>query len=162
MARGMSKLGHTKAHRARAAEWPIFLQFHESRPGKRYRLIGGKVHGCQAPLQYLQLCVSLMSFWPICVLKSVTRDVALFLVGAQVTVILKFFISHNIRTARQQAWDQTVASRGKGVDFWQPYVEERDAPPVVKDDFATGMKDKFGLWFISVFVKKGGYCVQAV
>ncbi|KAF8955802.1 hypothetical protein BDZ97DRAFT_1907457 [Flammula alnicola] len=34
----------------------------------------------------------------------------------------------NIRIARDRAWDQTVASRGKGPDFWQPYVEERKNP----------------------------------
>ena len=45
------------------------------------------------------------------------------------TVILKFFLSKNIRIARERAWDQTVHSRGKGPEFWGPYVEEYAVPP---------------------------------
>ena len=45
------------------------------------------------------------------------------------TVILKFFLSKNIRIARERAWDQTVRSRGKGPEFWGPYVEEYAVPP---------------------------------
>ena len=41
------------------------------------------------------------------------------------------FLSHNICIARDRAWDQTVASRGKGPDLWQPYVEEWENPPSV-------------------------------
>lgn len=51
--------------------------------------------------------------------------------GHQVTYILRFFLSKNIRIARERAWAQTVASRGKGLEFWQPYVEEWEVPPVV-------------------------------
>ena len=49
--------------------------------------------------------------------------------ASQVTYILRFFLSRNIRIARDRAWAQTVASRGKGPDFWQPYVEEWQNPP---------------------------------
>ncbi|KAJ7583357.1 hypothetical protein C8J56DRAFT_863949 [Mycena floridula] len=56
---------------------------------------------------------------------------AFLLVGAQVTFILKFFLSRNIRIARDRVWDQTVKSRGYTGEFWQPYVEEWDNPPVV-------------------------------
>lgn len=69
--------------------------------------------------------------------------------------MLTFFLSRNIRIARQRAWDQTVASRGKGPDFWQPYVEEWDVPPVVDADFSSRVMNKFGLFFVSVLVKKG-------
>ena len=51
--------------------------------------------------------------------------------SSQLTFILKFFLSRNLRIARERAWDHTVASRGKGPSFWQPYVEEWDVPPVV-------------------------------
>ncbi|SJL15113.1 uncharacterized protein ARMOST_18597 [Armillaria ostoyae] len=54
------------------------------------------------------------------------------LVASQVTFIIRFFLSRNMRIARDRAWEQTVASRGKGPDFWQPYVEEWTNPPVVK------------------------------
>ena len=56
-------------------------------------------------------------------------DAAVLIVASQVTYILRFFLSRNIRIARDRAWDQTVASRGKGPDFWQPYVEEWQNPP---------------------------------
>lgn len=49
----------------------------------------------------------------------------------QITYILRFFLSKNIRIARERAWDQTVASRGKGPEFWQPYVEEYAVPPKI-------------------------------
>lgn len=53
--------------------------------------------------------------------------------GSQVTLILNFFLRRNIRIARERAWAQTVASRGKGPDFWQPYVEEWEFPPFVDE-----------------------------
>ncbi|KZP15408.1 hypothetical protein FIBSPDRAFT_832994 [Athelia psychrophila] len=64
---------------------------------------------------------------------SLTTYATILAVSSQVTVILKFFLSRNIRIARARAWDQTVISRGKGPDFWAPYVEEWDNPPVVDD-----------------------------
>lgn len=56
---------------------------------------------------------------------------AVVFLSSQLTFILKFFLSRNLRIARERAWDQTIASRGKGPAFWQPYVEEWDIPPVV-------------------------------
>jgi hypothetical protein len=56
---------------------------------------------------------------------------ALLAVGAQVNIIINFFLRKNIAIAKQRAWDQTVASRGKDSSFWRPYVEEWDHPPVV-------------------------------
>ena len=47
------------------------------------------------------------------------------------TYIMQFFLRRNIGIARDRAWDQTVASRGKGPEFWKPYVEEWENPPVV-------------------------------
>jgi len=62
---------------------------------------------------------------------------AVLIVGSQVTYILRFFLSRNIRIARDRAWDQTVASRGKGPDFWQPYVEEWQNPPPIDSNSMT-------------------------
>jgi hypothetical protein len=45
--------------------------------------------------------------------------------------VVDFFLSKNIRIARDRAWDLTIASRGKGKDFWGPYVEEWQNPPRV-------------------------------
>ena len=52
-------------------------------------------------------------------------------VASQSTAILTFFLSRNIRVARERVYEQTIVSRGKGPDFWQPYVEEWDVPPPV-------------------------------
>jgi hypothetical protein len=66
------------------------------------------------------------------------NDPSLFLSGAtliilssQITFLFNFFLSRNLRIAHEHAWGQTIASRGKGPSFWQPYVEEWDLPPTV-------------------------------
>ena len=83
-------------------------------------------------------------------------DAAVLLLGAQVTFILHYFLAHNIRIARDRAWAQTLTSRGKGPEFWGPYVEEWDVPPSVD----LGDKKKQGLaWATSrlgLFVVKKG------
>ena len=84
-------------------------------------------------------------------------DMAILLLGTQVTSIITFFLSRNIRIARQRAWDQTVASRGKGPDFWQPYVEEWDVPPVVDESFSGRVSGKMNTWAIGIVVKRGAY-----
>jgi hypothetical protein len=77
------------------------------------------------------------------------------IVGSQVTFIMRFFLRRNIGIARDRAWDQTVASRGKGPDFWQPYVEEWDHPPRIDVDskkqhgfMKKWMKGRFGLFVV--------------
>jgi hypothetical protein len=74
-------------------------------------------------------------------------DCSLFLSGAalvilstQITFIFNFFLSRNLRIARKHAWDQTIASRGKGPAFWQPYVEEWDLPPKVDINQWVGLE----------------------
>jgi len=51
--------------------------------------------------------------------------------SSQFTYILQFFLSRNLKIARERAWAQTVKSRGKSDDFWVPYVEEWEVPPRV-------------------------------
>ncbi|KAH7886408.1 hypothetical protein F5I97DRAFT_1809127 [Phlebopus sp. FC_14] len=85
---------------------------------------------------------------------QVSTYVTILFLGAQVTSILTFFLSRNIRIARQRAWDQTVASRGKGPEFWQPYVEEWDVPPVVKEGFGERLGNIFETWIVGMVVKK--------
>lgn len=65
-------------------------------------------------------------------------DAAVLSLSTQVTFILSFFLYRNIRIARDRAWAQTVASRGKGPDFWKGYVEEWETPPFV-DESAQGV-----------------------
>ncbi|KAH7877398.1 uncharacterized protein C8R40DRAFT_1040812 [Lentinula edodes] len=77
---------------------------------------------------------------------------AVLLVGQQITYILRFFLSRNIRIARDRAWNQTVASRGKGEDFWQPYTEEWDQPPKAVHS-AMWYEQAFSNWFLFMFKK---------
>ncbi|KAG8723886.1 hypothetical protein FRC09_001354 [Ceratobasidium sp. 395] len=49
--------------------------------------------------------------------------------GGLVPEFYTFFLSKNIRIARDRAWDQTLVSRGKGSEFWGSYVEEWQKPP---------------------------------
>ena len=75
-------------------------------------------------------------------------------VSQQVTFILRFFLSKNIRIARDRAWQHTVESRGKGPDFWQPYVEEWEVPPRV--DSNEGFLEKaMGSWLGPLVIKRG-------
>ncbi|KIK00917.1 hypothetical protein K443DRAFT_678842 [Laccaria amethystina LaAM-08-1] len=77
---------------------------------------------------------------------------AVLLLGSQMTQILRFFLARNMRIARDRAWDQTVLSRGKGPDFWRPYVEEWEHPPVVKR--SELVKRWFGGWFGLFVIKR--------
>ncbi|KAH9486023.1 hypothetical protein JR316_0000086 [Psilocybe cubensis] len=80
----------------------------------------------------------------------------IMILGSQVTYILRFFLSRNIRIARDRAWDQTVASRGKGPDFWQPYVEEWETPPNLNLETKQDklIKKWLGGWFGLFVVKR--------
>jgi len=64
----------------------------------------------------------------------------LVILSSQLTFLLKFFLSRNLRIARSRAWDQTIASRGKGPAFWQPYVEEWEQPPTVDVNQWAGLE----------------------
>jgi hypothetical protein len=64
----------------------------------------------------------------------------LIILSSQITFLFNFFLSRNLRIAREHAWDQTIASRGKGPSFWQPYVEEWDLPPVVDTSQWMGLE----------------------
>ncbi|KAL7006823.1 hypothetical protein EMMF5_003709 [Cystobasidiomycetes sp. EMM_F5] len=48
----------------------------------------------------------------------------------QASFVLEYFVEKELRIARAHAYDATVASRGKGPEFWQPYVEEWAIPPI--------------------------------
>ncbi|KAG6380568.1 hypothetical protein JVT61DRAFT_4931 [Boletus reticuloceps] len=85
---------------------------------------------------------------------NVSTYMAILLLGSQVTSIITFFLSRNIRIARQRAWNQTVASRSKGPDFWQPYVEEWDVPPVVDKTFSARVSSTMSIWAVGIVVKK--------
>jgi hypothetical protein len=71
---------------------------------------------------------------------------------------LYFFLSRNLKIARARAWDQTVASRHKGNDFWQPYVEEWDNPPAVDEDKWAALAVARGR--VMSFFFKQGQCIR--
>ncbi|TFL01469.1 hypothetical protein BDV98DRAFT_568128 [Pterulicium gracile] len=87
---------------------------------------------------------------------SLTTYAAVLLAASQVSNIIRFFLSKNIRIARDRAWNQTVASRGKGPEFWQPYVEEWSSPPKMKmkEGKLDKVGSKFGGWLGVMFVKR--------
>lgn len=82
-------------------------------------------------------------------------DATLVLLSTQFTVVLTFFLSRNLRIARERAWNQTVASRGKGPDFWGPYVEELDVPPEVDVGRWAGPVGGAKGWVVRNIVKQG-------
>ncbi|KAJ7072180.1 hypothetical protein C8F01DRAFT_1205809 [Mycena amicta] len=92
---------------------------------------------------------------------SVHTYATVLLLGNQITYILRFFLSRNIRIARERAWDQTVASRGKTPDFWIPYVEEWEHPPRVVVDTWTGRMQKQWLGYGIIFAIKHGMCYSS-
>ncbi|KAJ7496857.1 hypothetical protein FB451DRAFT_1456743 [Mycena latifolia] len=81
---------------------------------------------------------------------SVHTYAAVLLLGSQITNILRFFLSRNIRIARERAWDQTVASRGKGPDFW---FEWAIPPRVVVDTWTNRLQEQW-LGGIGMFIIK--------
>jgi hypothetical protein len=85
-------------------------------------------------------------------LVAYSTDAAVVSLGSQVTFILGFFLYRNIRIARDRAWVQTVASRGKGPEFWQPYVEECEVPPFV-DESRRGL-------ILKAFTSVGGFILK--
>jgi hypothetical protein len=68
----------------------------------------------------------------------------LVILSSQLTIIFNFFLSHNLRIARKQAWDLVITSRGKGPAFWQPYIEEWDLPPRVNVNQWAGLGEVKG------------------
>lgn len=78
-------------------------------------------------------------------------DATIVFITSQISNVLEYSISRNMRIARDRAWDQTVESRGKGPEFWQPYVEEWKQPP----QLASHTWDKWvGGWFGRFLLRK--------
>src|SRR5580698_7596211 len=72
----------------------------------------------------------------LCFLSGTT----LIILSSQITFLFNLFLSHNLCIAREHAWSQTIASRGKGPSFWQPYVEEWGLPPIVEINQWMGLE----------------------
>lgn len=71
----------------------------------------------------------------------------LLAVTSQMSDIMRFFLSKNIRIAKDRAWDLTLLSRGKDASFWGPYFEEWKVPPEMKEVKVGEMEKVFGSWW---------------
>lgn len=83
---------------------------------------------------------------------SVTTWATLVSLSSQMGGIVEFFLSKNIRIARDRAWDLTIISRGKSRDFWGPYVEEWQKPPKVNE--TSGLERIFGKWWARLLFRR--------
>jgi hypothetical protein len=83
---------------------------------------------------------------------SMTTWATLVSLSSQMGGIVEFFLSKNIRIARDRAWDLTIASRGKGRNFWGPYVEEWQKPPKVNK--TSGLEKFFGKWWARLLFRR--------
>ncbi|BGO96901.1 hypothetical protein NBRC10513v2_002616 [Rhodotorula toruloides] len=52
------------------------------------------------------------------------------LLAGQVSALIEFLLKRELRKSREEVYEQTVRSRGKPADWWQPYTEEWLVPPV--------------------------------
>ena len=83
---------------------------------------------------------------------SVTTWATLVSLSSQMGGIVEFFLSKNIRIARDRAWDLTIISRGKSRDFWGPYVEEWQKPPKINE--TSGLERIFGKWWARLLFRR--------
>ena len=84
---------------------------------------------CRSTSIPVRFAVNIYIFITILISFPGRSDAAVLLVGSQVTTVMRFFLRRNMSIARERAWMYTVESRGKGPEFWQPYVEEWEHPP---------------------------------
>ncbi|GAA5837106.1 hypothetical protein JCM11251_005256 [Rhodosporidiobolus azoricus] len=69
-------------------------------------------------------------------ISPVTYTVYALLLG-QISSLLEWFLSRELKKSREEAYEATVRSRAKEVDWWQPYVEEWKVPPVERASRAS-------------------------
>lgn len=85
-------------------------------------------------------------------LPSLTTFAAMIFVLGQCHYIINFWLRRKLRTFRNQAYQSTVASRGKPADWWTPYYEEWEDPPIEKAIRNT-QKQKLYVRLASPFVR---------
>ncbi|GJN87655.1 hypothetical protein Rhopal_000610-T1 [Rhodotorula paludigena] len=61
---------------------------------------------------------------------SPVRYTTWMLLLGQVSMLVEWLLSRQLRKSRDEVYEATVRSRGKAPDFWQPYTEEWLVPPV--------------------------------
>ena len=65
-------------------------------------------------------------------LPSLQTFAAMMFVLGQCQSIIELFLKRNLSEFRNQAYQSTVASRGKDKSWWTPYQEEWEEPPYAK------------------------------
>jgi len=84
----------------------------------------------------------------------------LIFLSSQMSGIIRFFLSKNLRVAKERAWDLTIVSRGKPKDFWGPYAEEWELPPHVQgemngDGGGVGWLERsMGKWWTRLIINR--------
>lgn len=76
---------------------------------------------------------------------------------SQMSGIVRFFLSKNLRIAKDRAWDLTIASRGKPKDFWGPYAEEWQIPPTIRGGQGGGvgvLERWMGKWWARLVINR--------
>ncbi|KAM0754703.1 hypothetical protein T439DRAFT_119710 [Meredithblackwellia eburnea MCA 4105] len=61
---------------------------------------------------------------------SVVRYTTGVLVLGQVSYALEWLLRRQLSKGKEEVYEATVRSRGKGPEFWQPYFEEWSVPPI--------------------------------
>ncbi|KAL5536153.1 hypothetical protein ACEPAF_4258 [Sanghuangporus sanghuang] len=85
---------------------------------------------------------------------SITTYATLLFLSDQITYIIRVFLAKNLRIARDRAWDHTVRSRGKGPEFWGPYVEEFAVPPNLRQKGESTWESFAGSFIGRFFIRR--------
>ncbi|KAG8844102.1 hypothetical protein FRB91_002858 [Serendipita sp. 411] len=85
---------------------------------------------------------------------SVQTWATIMFVTSQMSGIIRFFLSKNLRLAKDRAWDLTAVSRGKGSNFWGSYAEEWQIPPKVHPDGAQWFERLLGKWWARLIINR--------
>ncbi|OAV99659.1 hypothetical protein PTTG_00544 [Puccinia triticina 1-1 BBBD Race 1] len=63
---------------------------------------------------------------------SLANFTTISLVLSQLSSIIEFFLLRKLKKTRAKVYDFTIQSRAKSAEFWIPYVEEWENPPLEK------------------------------
>ena len=85
-------------------------------------------------------------------LPSLTTFAAMMFVLGQCHTIMEFWLRRKLRKFRNTAYEATVLSRGKPQEWWTPYYEEWDDPPMEKA-IKNSQKQKLYIRLASPFIR---------
>lgn len=91
-------------------------------------------------------------------MPSLTTFAALVFVLGQCHAIMEFWMRRKLRACRNKAYEATVLSRGKPAEWWTPYVEEWEEPPIekaIKNSQKQKLYIRLASPLIRIFILKG-------